>query len=43
MGGVCLLASIKRDWFGFALHIVLVIVFVILVLALKEPITAFLY
>lgn len=43
MGGVCLLASIKRDWFGFALNIVLVIVFVILVLALKEPITAFLY
>ena len=43
MGGVCLLSSIKHDWMGFAVNILLVIVTVIIVIALKEPIASMLF
>ena len=43
MGGLCLLASVKHEWMGFALNIVLVAVFVVFVLAFKTPITEFLF
>lgn len=43
MGGLCLLASVKHEWMGFALNIVLVAVFVVFVLAFKTQISGFLF
>ena len=43
MGGLCLLASIKYDWMGFALNILLVIVVAIVIIACREPLAAMLF
>ena len=43
MGGLCLLASIKYDWMGFAANVLLVIVAVIIVFALKDTISSLMF
>ena len=43
MGGVCLLASVKHDWMGFAVNILLVIVTVVVAIALKEQIAGLMF
>lgn len=43
VGGLCLLASIKYDWMGFAVNILIVIVMVVVILAFKEPIVSALF
>ena len=43
MGGLCLLASIKYDWMGFAVNILLVIVTVIVIIAFREQLAALMF
>lgn len=43
VGGLCLLASIKHDWMGFAVNILIVIVTVIVILACKDTLTSVLF
>ena len=43
MGGVCLLASIKHDWMGFAVNILLVIVTVVVVIAMKDTLASMMF
>ena len=43
MGGICLLASIKYDWMGFAVNILLVIVMVIVIIACRESLSAMMF
>ena len=43
MGGLCLLASVKYDWMGFALNIVLVIVVIIVAVAFRTQIVSLMF
>ena len=43
IGGICLLASIKHDWLGFVVNIILIAVFAIFVLVCKEPLALLLF
>ena len=43
IGGLCLLASVKHDWMGFALNILLIAVFTVFVLLFKEQLASFLF
>lgn len=43
MGGLCLLASIKHEWMGFALNILLVAISAVLILALKDQLALLLF
>jgi len=43
MGGLCLLASIKHEWMGFALNILLVAISAVIILALKDQLALLLF
>lgn len=43
MGGLCLLASIKHDWMGFAANILLVIITVIIILAFRGQLSSMMF
>lgn len=43
IGGLCLLASIKHDWLGFVVNIILIAIFAIFVLACREPLAVLLF
>ena len=43
MGGICLLSSIKYDWMGFAVNILLVVVMVIVIIACREQISSLMF
>lgn len=43
IGGLCLLASLKREWMGFALNVLLIVIFTVFVLAFKEQIALVLF
>lgn len=43
MGGICLLSSIKYDWMGFAVNILLVVVMVIVIITCKEQLSSLMF
>lgn len=43
MGGLCLLASIKHEWMGFALNILLVAISAVIILAFKDQFALLLF
>ena len=43
MGGICLLSSIKYDWMGFAVNILLVVVMVIVIIACREQLSSLMF
>lgn len=43
IGGLCLLASIKHDWLGFVVNIILIAIVAIFVLACREPLAVLLF
>lgn len=43
MGGLCLLASIKHDWMGFVVNVILIAVVLIFTLVFQEQIAALMF